>query len=407
MSINKLSNYFSGYVTFKLEGLNLERVINLAADNGIVFWDIVRKDYTTIEGKIRAREYKKLKKIIKKSGCRSKITMKVGYPFFIYRLRRKKILLVGLFLSIFIVIMFSSFIWSINIYGNNEVADNEIIETLKKNGLYIGSFKYKLNLNEIKDNIIIEHDEIVWVGLQLKGTVVNINIVEKKEVPEKIHDDVPCDIVAKKNGIIEKVIARKGDEAVKKGDIVKKNQVLISGTIIRDYNTIRYVHSEGEVYAKTYYEKVEKVPIHKIIKTKTGNKYSKKTIMIGDYSLTLSNDSIPFDNYIVEKKNKKLTIWRNIKIPVEILIEDYYEVTEDKKKIPISILKESLKEKLLIELVNQIPEDVEIINKEISFSINDNFVVGELIIETIEQIGTKNIIDIKPEIQDDEKNKEE
>lgn len=397
MLLIKIWNYFRGYVVFKLEGLNLERTLNLAVENGIYFWDIRRIDYTTIEGKVGIGGYKELRTILKKTGCRSKIKFKIGYPFFVYRLKRKKIVAVGLVLSLILIIGFTSFIWDIEIAGNNNISKKDILESLGTFGVKSGTYKYNLDTSDIKDNLLIKHDKLAWVGVAIKGTKIRIEVVEKDEYPEKVHKDTPCNIVAKKNGIIEKVVAKNGDAMVKKGDIVKANQVLISGKIKREDGPTRFVHSFGEVHARTYYEKFQRMSIFKTKKIKTGRKFTKRIFKIGETSFTISKGKVPFDKYIVEVENKSLTKWRNIKIPVEIVIEQYFEVIEEKKKVPEEVIKKSLKDFLLVNVIKDIPVEGKIIKKSIDYKKEGNIIKGHLIVEVLESIGMEKIFSIHEE----------
>ncbi|WP_432409281.1 sporulation protein YqfD [Wukongibacter sp. M2B1] len=397
MLIIRIWNFFRGYVLFRLEGLNLERTLNLAIEDGIYLWDIRRIDYTTIEGKIGGRGYKELRKILKKTGCRSKIKMKIGFPFFVFKLKRKKIVAIGLALSILLIIGFTSFVWDVEIQGNNNISKKEILESLETIGVKSGVFKYTLDASDIKDGLLINHEKLAWVGVEIKGTKIKIEVVEKEEQPERVEKDTPCHIVAKKNGIIEKIVAKSGDAVVKKGDIVKQNQLLISGKIKREEMPTRFVHSLGEVYARTYYEKSKVMPIFKVKKIKTGRKYTKRIFKIGSTSFTIAKGGVPFEKYVIEVKNKSLTKWRNIKFPVEIVIEHYFEIVEQKKKVPEDVIKKSLKDFLLVNVVKDIPEDGKIIKRSIDYKKQSGVIKGHLIVEVLESIGMEKIFSIHEE----------
>ncbi len=397
MLIVKIWNFFRGYVLFKLEGLNLERTLNLAIENGIYLWDIRRINYTTIEGKVGGRGYKELIRIVKKTGCRSKIKAKIGFPFFVFKLKRRKIVAVGLGLCLLLIIGFTSFVWDVEIQGNNNISKRELLKSLESIGVKSGVFKYTLNTSEIKDSLLISHDKLAWVGVEVKGTKIRIEVVEKDEQPEKVQKDTPCHIVAKKDGIIEKIVAKNGDAAVKKGDIVKQNQILIDGKIKREGMPPRFVHSLGEVYARTYYEKSKVMPIFKVKKIKTGRKFTRRIFKIGDTSFTISKGGVPFDKYVVEVKNKSLTKWRNIKFPVEIVIEQYFEIVEQKKKVPEDVIKKALKDFLLVNLIKDIPEHGKIIKRSIDYKKQGSVIKGHLIVEVLESIGMEKIFSIHEE----------
>lgn len=387
-------NYFKGYVIFKIEGLNIERIINLAIQSGVYIWDVKRIDYTTIKAKTTINGYKEIEKILERTGCKSTIDLKVGYPFFISRLKGKKIIALGAMICFFLIIIFSSFVWSINIQGNKNIEENDIIKSLEEMGLYKGVLKYNVNTNNIKNDLLIKYDKIAWIGIELNGIKANIKIIEKDKFPNKVSDNTPCNIVAKKNGIIHKVIAKNGDPVVKKGDIVKTNEVLISGTIIRDNTPLRYVHSLGEVYARTFYEKAIKIPLYKITKEKTGKIYTKRIFKIGGFSFSIDYKKIPYNKYILEKETKGLSIWRNKEIPIELIIEEYHEINEKKIVLTEEAVKKSLEEKLVVDILKEIPEDAEILNKSITFEKINNSIVGNITIESLESIGIKEKVDI-------------
>ena len=66
MGIIKIWLYLKGYVIIKIEGLTLERFLNLAATKDIYLWDIKRIDYTILKMKTTIEGFKSLKEIVKR-----------------------------------------------------------------------------------------------------------------------------------------------------------------------------------------------------------------------------------------------------------------------------------------------------------------------------------------------------
>ncbi len=390
--IIKLWNYFRGYVIIQIEGLSLEKFINYAIARGIYLWDVIRVDYTTLEAKVGLKGYKELRHIVKKAGCKIKINTKIGYPFFMHKIRLRKMILGGFIICLFIVVLSTSFIWNIQIVGNKNISEQEVEKVLKTLGLAPGTIKYRLDLPEIENGAMIKLDNLAWVGIEIKGTKAIIEVVEKIKAPEKIPMHTPCDIIAIKKGIVEKVIAKNGDASVQKGDIVKEGQILITGSIAREELDTRYVHALGEVLARTYYEESDKMDLITIRKVKTGNKFTKRIIKIGNSQILLSLGKMPYKNVILEKKNKSLSNWRNIKIPVEIIIEEYYEVIPKTETIHEKAARKALYEKLLVKLMNKVPKDGKVLNKDIQFYKKNNKMEAKLTLEVLEQIGKQRHI---------------
>ena len=354
----------------------------------------MRIDYTTLEAKVGLSGYKELRHIKKRAGCRVKINTKIGYPFFMHRIKARKMLVFGFMIAIIMVTLTTSFVWDVEVVGVENMQREEIVKKLNDLGLSEGIFKYKLDLSGIETNMMIEMESLAWIGIELRGTKAIVEIVEKVEPPEKVPLEIPCDIIASKNGVIEKVIAKNGDAIVQKGDIVKPGQLLVTGTIVREGVDTRYVHSQGDVFAKTYYESNGEMSIIKINKIKTGNKFVKRTLRVGESLLTLSLGEVPYHNYVHETRHKRLPQWRNIVIPVEIIVDEYFESNDQSEQLDVSLVKKALSEKMSIELMKQIPEDGTILNQDIKYWEENNIIKAKLIVETLEQIGVPKRINI-------------
>jgi similar to stage IV sporulation protein len=117
MNVNNLGRYFKGYLTIKVEGLNLEKFMNLSVTRGINFWDVKRSGMTAIQMKLSVRDYRRLKAAVRKTLCRVSVVSKEGMPFFLSRLKKRKVMALGDGIFIFLVFVLSSFIWSIQITG--------------------------------------------------------------------------------------------------------------------------------------------------------------------------------------------------------------------------------------------------------------------------------------------------
>jgi len=384
-----------GYVIVKVEGLALERFINMCIARGIYLWDIKRINYTTLEAKIGIQGFKELRNIVKRAGCRVSIHKKNGYPFWVHKLKKRKMLLVGAFFCFLILVFSSTFIFSIEIIGNEELEKSEIISSLNELGLKPGTNKYLVNLKEIETELILDVDQIAWVGIEVRGIRAKVEIVEKRLAPDKIDKNTPCNVIAKKNGVIEKVIARNGDAVVEEGDIVTKGDMLINGVVQREnMDEPMFVHSYGEVYAKTYYETTESKNLIEIKKDKTGQKFKKRTFNLGSIELSFNKGDIPYDVYIVEKKSKRPFQWRNIGLPVEIITEDYYEAIQFEERIDEIQAKNDIHKEAINKLLEDIPLDAKILNTQIDFTIQDDILYGKVIIEVLENIAEQKTLQI-------------
>lgn len=391
----KIWNYFRGYVIIRVEGLTLERLLNLAATYDIYLWDVKRINNLVIEMKSSTRGFKELKNIVKKVGCRIEIIDKIGIPFLLYKLRKRKMLFVGFLLFWTSIFLLSSTIWKIEILGNEQTPNEEIISLLKDNNIFIGKLKFGVDKDTVKDVLINNYDYLSFISVNIKGSKLSIEIKEQDLPPEKVDKSYPCNVVAKKKGVIIKITPKNGKAVVEKGAVVSEGDTLITGVLINEVkNENILVHAEGEVLALTRYSSIIREPIIKNEEKYTGRTYKEKGIKIKNKGITFIKGDIPFANYkefITEKSLIDLDKY-NIDFPIKTIEYEYKEVEIKEVKQNIDFIKKSTQIDATKEINKQLPEGVQIQSKNTRYQIDDNTLTTQVIIEAIEDIGKKRII---------------
>ena len=112
MFIKILLNYILGYVRITVEGYYIERFINICRNNKIIIWNLKRDKSVRLNLNIGIKDFKKIKKIAKKTKCKVKIIKKKGLPFLFNRYKKRKIFVIFLFIILF-VITYISIDWNI------------------------------------------------------------------------------------------------------------------------------------------------------------------------------------------------------------------------------------------------------------------------------------------------------
>ena len=340
MYLKILLNYILGYVNIKVEGFFIERFINICISKKILLWNIKRKKSTIMYANIGINDYKKLKPIAKKTKSKISIQNKKGLPFVVHKYRKRKIF-VGLLAVIFIALfVMSKFIWNIEIKGNNQISKAEILEELNKQGLKIGAYKGKINSNSIINRVRLDRNDIAWMGIDLEGTNAIVEIKETSKAPEIIDENEYCNIVSNKEGMITKINVQNGTAVVKEGDIVKQGDILVQGYLEGKYTGIRYVHAKADIEAKIWYSKKEKVFLKQQIQVPTGATEEKYTLNINNFKINFYKTLSKFENYDTINENKKLMIFSNFYLPIEITKKTNYEYVNEEK------IEEELKEEI-------------------------------------------------------------
>ena len=238
----------------------------------------------------------------------------------------------------------------------------------------------------------MERDDIAWAGIEMEGTNVIISLVEADEKPEIVNEDEYCNIVSNKNGIITKVTARNGTPLVKEGDLVQEGDILIAGWLEGKYTGKQYVHSQGEIQAKVWYTTTQRVELKEVQKKETGNSENKYSLKINNFQINF-NKSIPnFEKYDTIDTSKKLKLFSNFYLPIEIITHTYKEYeeevvihsVEEAKQIGIDRAPEELKEELEGKKISdkqvKVKNETDYIEVEVTYEVEENIGIEEKIV---------------------------
>lgn len=392
MYLQILKNYILGYVRITIEGYFIERLINLCMKNKILLWNSKRKKATILEANISIKDFRRIIEFAKQSKCRIKIKSKKGLPFIFNKYKKRKIFFMFLFLIVVGVISLSNFVWNIQITGNNIIASEELLQSLKNEGLNIGTLKSKIDTKEIINKMRLNRNDLAWIGIELKGTNAIVKIVEADKKPDIVKEDEYCNIVAKKAAMIVKVNALNGTPLVKEGDIVKENTPLIGGWLEGKYTGTRYVHANGTVEAKVWYTEKQKIELKQIIQTKTGNLETKYSLRLNNFTINFYKTLSKFEKYDTIEENKKLKLFSDFYLPIEIIKKTNYDLVDEEKIYEIEDAKQQAVEKAKQILNEQIDNKENILNTYINYQETEDYVEAEVIYEVLEEIGTKEKI---------------
>ncbi len=239
-----------GFVEFCAEGGFPERFINLCKINGISLWN-VKNDGVKVVACTTEREFEALKIPAENSGMTLKIIKSRGLKSFSKRHKWRCGAVLGIVLAFCFWIFMSGYIWEIEILETEGVNVEDFTESLEELGVKIGARKSKIDIIQVQNQLMNEYSELLWVSLNIFGGKVQVEMSEFIEQKEIIDTKTPVNLVASKKGEVVLVKGYKGVNAVKEGDNVTESTLLISG-VIQDFDGSEYfIHSKGEVFAKT------------------------------------------------------------------------------------------------------------------------------------------------------------
>lgn len=327
MKIKNQLQSVAGVVTVQIEGFFTERFINLCRTNNVKIWNVRNITSGLVSFDIYISEFKKLRKIAKKTKCKVKIKSKKGIYFFAFKYRKRKLFIILAILLIISVCTFSNFIWNIKIVGNERVDSETIYKSLKDSGFKIGKLKVGTPKSEIANKVRADIPEISWLGIDFSGTTAYVKVIEKTKISdENIQENANGDIVAIKNGIITKIIPENGTALYKEGSYVEEGMKLIEGKIYSKILEERAVSAKGIVMANVEYS-FEKEYYYNIFEKMYNNKKRWSvgiTINSKEYMINYLNKSLKYDKI---KKSKGLNVF-GMEISFDLYSFDEYTEVE-------------------------------------------------------------------------------
>ena len=312
--------FLKGYVRIRLVGGSPERFLNLCSKNNILIWQIIR-DEEYYDMYLSVPAFLQLKSIIKKTNVKIKILEKHGLPFFFYKYRKRKMFFAGILICGFFVYFLSLFVWQIEFNGNHAKTDEILLEILEENQVVHGMRKSKVDCEAIEKLLRAKCNDIIWTSAKLKGTRLIIDIQENTDISIAPLAEVEAsDLIADKEALITSIITRAGTPYVKAGDVVKKGDLLVGGTlpITDDANEVvqyQYVAADADIYGKTIYEYNDSFSLKYVIHEPTGNTQSTYYFKLHEKSFFVGKNRIKYKTYHIFSDIRQLRIGENFYLP--------------------------------------------------------------------------------------------
>lgn len=368
--------------------LSIEAFLNHALAKSMMIWDIqVNKD-DTAELKVTLSDFFRLRPLLRRTGCLVQVTERKGFPFMLNKLGKRKIFLGGIVAFAVSLYLLTSLVWQINVTGNVKISTSQILDAAQKQGVYRLQWKIKLaDPTEISRQLRAALPDASWIGVEIKGTQVNIQVVEgRKPDPKPLLS--PRNLIASKNALVTEILAQKGKPAVKTNTYVRKGDLLISG-IIGDASHSQIVAAEGKVKGLVWYTSTIETPLKKYYKVLSGETKSRGYLVLGSRAIQLTGyGKIPFEQYETSQIRKSLQ-WRDFILPIGWIKEKVMDMKIVEQSIDLKEAREIGLEQARAKLLEQAGPEARIVSEKI---LHEKTESGKVYIEAhfeVEELITK------------------
>lgn len=288
-----LFRWLLGWVSFSITGScgawltkAGSRVWKVKKENGVVYACCLAGSYPYLLE--RAQDCK----------CQLEIQKRAGLPVILKRYRLRIGLLVGLCLAIAVILISGMFVWRVDVHGNLDIPTTDLLEKASEYGLHSGTFIHSIKAQEIEYQLQSSFDKIAWISINRNGTNFTIEISEVTPKPEQLNASDPCNVAAAYDGIILSIEPYAGFTLVKAGDVVKKDDLLVSGIKeIEESGQVLYAHSKAKVVAQVEREQSFVRPTTDIRAEKTGERQTIRKLNLFGLKIPFGFGSKPEEPY--------------------------------------------------------------------------------------------------------------
>ena len=258
--MNRILMFLFGSICFRAQGGFPERFLNLCHLKGVKLYSLTERD-GVLCAETSLASFRKIRRCASGSGMRIKIEQKKGFPFVYRHFAKRTGLFIGIALAAFLLFFYSRSVWHIQISGNETIANERILQVLEQNGVREGVFKKDIEDKKLTFALYEAIPDIAWLNIGVDGSRLTVNLRERVQKPENKDEKEYCNIIAAKDGVVDKITVFEGERVVEEGYGVHEGQLLVSGVIYHEQakkNTFH--HSRAEVFASTKAEKSIRIP---------------------------------------------------------------------------------------------------------------------------------------------------
>ena len=316
--LKELINRARGQVWLRVTCPYPERVLNLCSARKLAFWDLEWEGAETFTCRMSRRDHRVLSRAAEKLDCTIEIVRREGAPYTLAKLRHRQALAVGIAACGTAVLIGSFFVWDIQIAGNETVPREVILRSLEKNGVHRGCFGFALNGEDIRNHVLLEIPELLWITVNVSGCRAYVEVRERVEAPEPVDEREPTNVVARRDGLILDIQAMDGVRCVLPGTSVEAGELLISG--VEDTETVgaRVLTGMGKVEARTWYTLSLRLPKTEVRKAAGEGEQTRYALIFGTHRVKFyPGSSIPAAECDTIRERTELRLF-GLRLPVTL-----------------------------------------------------------------------------------------
>ncbi|MBQ8654612.1 MAG: sporulation protein YqfD [Clostridia bacterium] len=236
--------------SFSAEGLNLERLIRRAAEQGLELRRISRSG-RRMTGQAAEKEIPALEKLAREGGWGFSIGSRTGFGAGLDRISSRRFLISACVLALLTAIAGTQLLWYAQLV-NAGAYEGDMRLYLEEVGVVPGALRKKIDTGSLRDQLEWRYPDVAWIEVGWRGMTLEIRVFQGVALPDGTQPEGGYDVVAARDGIVTGIVTAAGTPLVQAGEIVRKGQVLIKGEERTGLEETRPVAARGRVTARVW-----------------------------------------------------------------------------------------------------------------------------------------------------------
>jgi similar to stage IV sporulation protein len=192
---------------------------------------------------------------VRRTRCRVHLVRRIGAPFLWKRYRFRFGLWAGLLVVLLTCFALRTRIWVMETSFPDGVDGTAVMRELEALGIHTGMRAVDIDPAALRLAMLEAREDLSFFAANIDGSVLRIVTGAAEETPEVENRTTVRDVVAVKDGVIEKQIVGRGTALCLTGDAVIRGQILVDALVEAqtEWGVDRLVTAEAEIWARTKY----------------------------------------------------------------------------------------------------------------------------------------------------------
>lgn len=311
-----------GTTRFEVVGLNQLKLLNVFLAESISIYDLDRQSQRLMRFTVKNSYKAKVIAIMDRQCFEYFVLCETGVKKSFFALACRCGILVGIVAVVMLAIFAQTYLWKIEISGNDRIDSLTITRTLSENGISVG--KKKSYDSSLVEETLMTLSDVSAVSAQIVGTTLKIEILENAVTTQK---EASGEVISLYDAEIVRIIVNSGTATVNIGDRVPIGATLIEGV---EYNTegmpMLEVEAKGQIFGKVNFTYSETVS--QFYTARTGNCQSNTVIKLLGLNIGKQSHNF-FESYEIERTVTQIGSF----IPLYAETTRYYELNEYERSL--------------------------------------------------------------------------